>query len=41
MFSAMGKNVQLHVFTGMLLFLGYVIAIAVDRLLETVPAILR
>ncbi len=41
MFSGMGKNVQLHLFTGMLLFAGYLAAIAADRLLETVPFVLR
>ena len=41
MFSGMGKNVQLHFFTGMLLVLGYAIAIAADRLLQTVPLFLR
>jgi len=39
MFSAMGKNVQLHLFTGMLVFAGYVIAIAADRL--NAPLFLR
>ena len=41
MFSAMGKNIQLHLFTGMLLILGYVAAVAADRLLDTVPPFLR
>jgi 1,4-dihydroxy-2-naphthoate octaprenyltransferase len=40
MFSAMGKNIQLHLFTGMLLFVGYLIAIAADRLLEDPPVFL-
>ncbi|MGH2692459.1 MAG: prenyltransferase, partial [Actinomycetota bacterium] len=40
MFSAMGVNVQLHLFTGLLLFAGYLISIAADRWLDTVPAIL-
>jgi 1,4-dihydroxy-2-naphthoate polyprenyltransferase len=40
MFSAMGKNIQLHLFTGMLLFAGYLIAIAADRLLERPPLFL-
>jgi 1,4-dihydroxy-2-naphthoate polyprenyltransferase len=41
MFSTMGKNIQLHLFTGLLLFGGYLIAIGADRWLETVPAFLR
>lgn len=41
MFSAMGVNVQLHLFTGLLLFVGYLISIAADRWLDTVPAILQ
>jgi 1,4-dihydroxy-2-naphthoate octaprenyltransferase len=41
MFSGMGKNIQLHLFTGLLLILGYVIAIAADRLLDSVPLFLR
>ena len=41
MFSGMGKNVQLHFFTGMLLFAGYGVAIAADRLMQTVPPFLR
>jgi 1,4-dihydroxy-2-naphthoate polyprenyltransferase len=41
MFSAMGRNVKLHLFTGLLLFAGYLLAIAADRLLETVPIFLR
>jgi 1,4-dihydroxy-2-naphthoate octaprenyltransferase len=40
MFSGMGLNVQLHLFTGLLLFLGYLISIGADRLLDTVPALL-
>lgn len=40
MFSAMGKNIQLHLFTGMLLFAGYLIAIAADRLMEDPPIFL-
>jgi 1,4-dihydroxy-2-naphthoate polyprenyltransferase len=38
---AMATNIQLHLFTGLLLFLGYLVAIGADRLLEHVPAILR
>jgi 1,4-dihydroxy-2-naphthoate octaprenyltransferase len=34
----MGKNIQLHAGTGMLLFVGYVIAIIADRNLDSVPA---
>ena len=41
MFSGMGKNVQLHLFTGLLLFVGYVVAIAADRLMQDVPLFLR
>jgi 1,4-dihydroxy-2-naphthoate octaprenyltransferase len=41
MFSGMGTNIKLHLFTGLLLFAGYLIAIAADRLLETVPVFLR
>jgi 1,4-dihydroxy-2-naphthoate octaprenyltransferase len=41
MFSGMGKNVQLHLFTGVLLFVGYLAAIAADRLLQNVPSFLR
>jgi 1,4-dihydroxy-2-naphthoate polyprenyltransferase len=33
----MGKNIQLHLFTGLLLFAGYLIAIAADRWMEKVP----
>jgi 1,4-dihydroxy-2-naphthoate octaprenyltransferase len=40
MFSAMGKNIQLHLFTGMLLFAGYLIDIAADRLLADPPVLL-
>jgi 1,4-dihydroxy-2-naphthoate octaprenyltransferase len=40
MFSTMGKNIQLHLFTGLLLFLGYIMAIAADRLMDTVPVLL-
>jgi 1,4-dihydroxy-2-naphthoate polyprenyltransferase len=41
MFSGMGKNVQLHLFTGLLMFFGYVIAVAADRLMQDVPLFLR
>jgi 1,4-dihydroxy-2-naphthoate polyprenyltransferase len=34
MFSAMGTNIKLHLYTGLLLFAGYLIAIAADRLLD-------
>jgi 1,4-dihydroxy-2-naphthoate octaprenyltransferase len=41
MFSAMGTNIKLHLFTGLLLFAGYLVAIAADRLLDSVPIFLR
>jgi 1,4-dihydroxy-2-naphthoate octaprenyltransferase len=41
MFSGMGVNVQLHLFTGLLLFAGYMISIAADRWLDSVPVFLR
>jgi len=41
MFSGMGANIKLHLFTGLLLLAGYLVAIGADRLLEDVPAILR
>jgi 1,4-dihydroxy-2-naphthoate polyprenyltransferase len=41
MFSAMGWNVKLHLFTGLLLFAGYLVAIAADRFFEDVPFFLR
>lgn len=41
MFSAMGLNVQLHLFTGMLLFVGYLVSIGADRLLDSAPWFLR
>ena len=41
MFSGMGVNVQLHLFTGLLLFAGYMISIAAGRWLDSVPAFLR
>ena len=34
----MGKNIQLHAGTGLLLFVGYLIAIIADRNLDSVPA---
>ncbi len=37
----MGTNIKLHAFTGTLLFAGYLIAIAADRLMENVPIFLR
>jgi 1,4-dihydroxy-2-naphthoate polyprenyltransferase len=40
MFSAMERNIKLHLFTGVLLFAGYLIAIAADRLLARPPAFL-
>ncbi|MGH2766121.1 MAG: prenyltransferase [Actinomycetota bacterium] len=41
MFSAMGTNIKLHLYTGLLLFAGYLVAIGADRLLEDAPVILR
>jgi 1,4-dihydroxy-2-naphthoate octaprenyltransferase len=41
MFSGMGVNVQLHLFTGLLLFAGYMISIAAGGWLDSVPAFLR
>lgn len=41
MFSTMGKNIQLHLYTGLLLFAGYVISAIAVRVLESAPAILR
>lgn len=38
---AMATNIQLHLFTGLLLFAGYLVAIAADRLMDSVPFILR
>jgi 1,4-dihydroxy-2-naphthoate octaprenyltransferase len=37
----MGKNIGLHLMTGLLLFAGYLAAIAADRLLDSVPFFLR
>jgi 1,4-dihydroxy-2-naphthoate octaprenyltransferase len=41
MFSAMGTNIKLHLFTGLLLLAGYLMAIAADRFLDSVPVFLR
>jgi 1,4-dihydroxy-2-naphthoate polyprenyltransferase len=41
MFSAMGTNIKLHLFTGLLLFAGYLIAIGADRWLDRAPFFLR
>lgn len=41
MFSAMGSNIKLHLFTGLLLLAGYLVAIGADRLLDPVPVLLR
>ena len=41
MFSAMGSNIKLHLFTGLLLFAGYLVAIGANRWLEDVPVFLR
>jgi 1,4-dihydroxy-2-naphthoate octaprenyltransferase len=41
MFAAMGTNIKLHLFTGLLLFAGYLAAIAADRLMTTVPPFLQ
>ncbi|MGH2677636.1 MAG: prenyltransferase, partial [Actinomycetota bacterium] len=41
MFSAMGTNIKLHLYTGMLLFAGYLVAIGADRLMDQVPVILQ
>jgi 1,4-dihydroxy-2-naphthoate octaprenyltransferase len=40
MFSTMGKNIQLHLYTGLLLFVGYVIAIIASRVMDPAPAFL-
>lgn len=37
----MAGNIQLHLFTGLLLFAGYLVAIAADRWMTSVPAFLR
>jgi hypothetical protein len=41
MFSAMGTNIKLHLFTGLLLFAGYLVALAADRLMDSVPPVLQ
>jgi 1,4-dihydroxy-2-naphthoate polyprenyltransferase len=41
MFSAMGTNIKLHLYTGLLMFAGYLIAIAADRWMDRVPFFLR
>jgi len=40
MFSTLGPNVQLHLFTGLLLFAGYLVSIGVDRLVDNAPSFL-
>lgn len=40
MFSGMGPNVQLHLFTGMLLFGGYLVSVGAQRLLDSPPPFL-
>ena len=37
---AMGKNIQLHLVTGLLLIVGYVIAIVADAALDDPPVFL-
>ncbi len=37
---AMAKNIQLHLFTGLLIFVGYLIAIGADRWMDAPPAFL-
>lgn len=39
--GVMGVNIQLHALTGVLLILGYLIAVWADRLMEAVPIFLR
>jgi 1,4-dihydroxy-2-naphthoate octaprenyltransferase len=41
MFSGMGTNIKLHLYTGLLLFAGYLIAIGADRWMDRVPFFLR
>jgi 1,4-dihydroxy-2-naphthoate octaprenyltransferase len=41
MFSAMGANIKLHLYSGLLLLAGYVVAIGADRLLANPPFFLR
>jgi 1,4-dihydroxy-2-naphthoate polyprenyltransferase len=38
MFSTMGKNIQLHLYTGLLLFAGYLVSIVADRVIDPAPA---
>lgn len=38
---AMGVNIQLHAATGLLLFVGYLVAIAADRWMDAAPIFLR
>ncbi|MFQ5473408.1 MAG: hypothetical protein ACE5FA_11065, partial [Dehalococcoidia bacterium] len=38
--ATMGKNVQLHLVVGLLLFVGYMVAVVADELLDSPPAIL-
>ena len=38
--AIMGKNVQLHAVTGMLLLLGYVVTIVASHAFDSVPRIL-
>ena len=40
MFSTMGKNIQLHLYTGLLLFVGYLVAIIAARVMASAPAFL-
>jgi 1,4-dihydroxy-2-naphthoate octaprenyltransferase len=37
MFSTMGKNIQLHLYTGLLLFAGYIVSIVADRIMDPAP----
>lgn len=37
----MATNIQVHLFTGLLLFLGYLAAIVADRVMDAVPVFLR
>jgi 1,4-dihydroxy-2-naphthoate octaprenyltransferase len=38
--ATMGKNVQLHLLTGLLLFTGYIVAVVADKVMESPPGIL-
>jgi 1,4-dihydroxy-2-naphthoate octaprenyltransferase len=40
MFSTLGPNVKLHLFTGLLLFAGYLVSVGVDRLVDSPPSLL-